>query len=64
MFQSSSRTPSCLAQAVDCRRHAAELEGKPEAPILLRIAGYFEEMATQSGPCAFDEPASAGVRKS
>ena len=42
------RTQFLLAQADDCRRHADDLDGQPEAPILLRIAGYFECLAAQS----------------
>lgn len=49
------RNPFLLAEADECRRHAADLHGEPEAPLLLRIAGYFEELATQSND-EFEEP--------
>jgi len=49
-----------MAQAEDCRRHAADLDGKPEAPFLLRIAAHFEELATQSTDRLAQESASAG----
>jgi hypothetical protein len=42
------RTESLMTGADDCRRHAADLAGRPEASMLLRIAGYFEALATQS----------------
>jgi hypothetical protein len=46
MFETSPI--SCITQAEACRRHAADLAGKPDASMLLRIAGYFEELALQS----------------
>jgi hypothetical protein len=48
MFETSETGPYCIMQAQQCRRHAADLDGKPEASILLRIAGYFKDLSAQS----------------
>ena len=37
-----------MAEANECRRHAVDLNEKPEASVLLRIASYFEELAGSS----------------
>jgi hypothetical protein len=51
------RNQFLLAQAEDCRRHAAALNGKPEGPLLLRIAGHFEELALQPTKAEQNKPA-------
>ena len=36
-------------EARKCRREAARLAGRPEAPFLLQMAQAFEELATRKG---------------
>lgn len=50
--------PPCFLaiEAVDCRSLARELHGRPEEPILLRLAEEFDRVAVQRGsPVGYHE---------
>lgn len=50
--------PPCFLaiEAVDCRSLARELHGRPEEPILLRLADEFDRVAVQqSSPAGYQE---------
>jgi len=42
------RTPFLFREALDCRRLAAEFSGRPEAPLLLRLADEFEHLSAHA----------------
>ena len=61
MLKRSAGSRFLKAQADHCRRHAADLNGTPEGPFLLRMAGYFEDLATHSAELTAQGHSAAGL---